>query len=335
MLERLVRSVVLLLAAAISVANCDAQSQRSASLRPEYWAFTGPWDTASSRSLQQHGASLDAVVTGWITLDSATGQPVLPSPYPDTWRPQSSTPATTRRMAIVTSWHGERFHPRTVRRLARDRAGLARAAAAIARHAEAMAYAGLVLDLEALETTDRAALVRVVAEIVRAAHARGVRPVVVAVPATDTAGYPAKPLLEAADFILPMLYDQHWAGGEPGPISDPAWVRDALALRVREAGANRVVAALPTYGYRWRAGQPTDNLSFSEAQRMAKAERASLTRDAATQTLRARASKWEMWVTDATLLATLIQEAHTLGVSRIALWRLGQEDPAIWPLLKR
>jgi spore germination protein YaaH len=238
-------------------------------------------------------------------------------------------------MAIVTSWHGERFHPRTVRRLARDRASLARAAAAVARHAEAMRYDGLVLDLEALEPRDRAALLRVVREFTRAAHARGVRQVIVAVPATDTASYPAKPLLAAADLILPMLYDQHWAGGEPGPIADPAWVREALALRVREAGAANVVAALPTYGYRWIRGRPTENVSFSEAQRIATTQGTSLTRDAATQTLRARRDPWELWVTDATLLAALMHEVRMLGVSRIALWRLGQEDPAIWPLLKR
>ena len=51
--------------------------------------------------------------------------------------------------------------------------------------------------------------------------------------------------------------------------------------------------------------------------------------------LRAKANGWQMWVSDATLLAALVREAQTLGVSRIALWRLGQEDPAIWRMLER
>jgi spore germination protein YaaH len=198
-----------------------------------------------------------------------------------------------------------------------------------------MRYRGLVLDFEALEQADLNALLRVVTEITRAAHARGVRPIVVAVPATDTVAYPAKALLAAADLILPMLYDQHWAGGEPGPIADPVWVRGSLAMRVNEAGASRVVAALPTYGYRWRTGQPTENVSFTEAQRIATSSSSALTRDGATQTLRAGGSGWQMWVADAALLAALVREAQALGVTRIALWRLGQEDPAIWQLVKR
>jgi hypothetical protein len=42
-----------------------------------------------------------------------------------------------------------------------------------------------------------------------------------------------------------------------------------------------------------------------------------------------------MWVTDATLIERLIRDARAAGVSRFALWRLGQEDPAIWRALRR
>jgi len=38
---------------------------------------------------------------------------------------------------------------------------------------------------------------------------------------------------------------------------------------------------------------------------------------------------------DAVLLRALRDEVAALGVTRIALWRLGQEDPAVWPLVAR
>jgi hypothetical protein len=37
-----------------------------------------------------------------------------------------------------------------------------------------------------------------------------------------------------------------------------------------------------------------------------------------------------IWVTDAALLERLVAESKALGVRRFAMWRLGQEDPAIW-----
>lgn len=321
-----------LLACLLPFARAGAQSASNGQAT-EFWGFTGPWEAASDASVRRHGGELDAVVTGWITLDSATGRPVLPSPYADTVRPRQ---ATLRRMALVTSWHGERFHQRSIRLLARDEKALAQTAGAIGRYARTMSYRGLVLDFEALEPADLAAQLRVMKAITDSAHARGVAMVSAAIPAADTAAYPARPLLGAVDAIIPMLYDQHWAGGEPGPISAPKWVRSSLASRVAEAGADRVIAGLPTYGYRWRSGQPTEHLSFVEARRISARTRVAMRRDRATGTLRAVSpGQWEMWVTDAVLLRTLVREVEALGVRRVALWRLGQEDPAVWGAVVR
>jgi hypothetical protein len=48
-----------------------------------------------------------------------------------------------------------------------------------------------------------------------------------------------------------------------------------------------------------------------------------------------KAGAWEIWVTDAELLSKLAHDAERAGVNRIALWRIGQEDPAIWRALGR
>lgn len=325
-------SMLLLLLA--SAGACRAQQPPVAAQHAEYWGFTGPWEAASDSSVRRHGRELDVVVTGWIGLDSATARPLLPSPYPDTLLGKGGTP---RRMAIVTSWHGDRFHPGTIRTLAATPQLLAATAGAIADHAAAMGYYGIVLDFEALEASDLAAQVTVIRAIGTAAKARGVQVVALAIPATDTAAYPAKPLLAVADYVIVMLYDQHWAGSKPGPIAEPSWVKSALAARIAEAGGGaRVIAGFPTYAYRWRRGKPTEHLGYAQAVATAKREKAPLKRDAATRTLRARrGSAWDMWVSDAPLLARLVADARAAGVSRFALWRLGQEDPAIWQAIGR
>src|SRR6185295_13271195 len=45
------------------------------------WGFTAPWDARSDTSVRSNASKLDVVVTGWIQLDSVTGQPSLR--YPD------------------------------------------------------------------------------------------------------------------------------------------------------------------------------------------------------------------------------------------------------------
>jgi len=301
----------------------------------ELWAFTGPWDARSDSSLRANAPHLDVAITGWIGLDSNTAQPILPSPYPDTLRLGGSR---LKRMAIVTSWHRDRFHPSSIRTLGHDDARLAKAAGAIARHAAQLHYAGLVLDFESLDRTDRQSLLHVVKAIADSAHARHVSTIVVAIPATDTAVYPGQPLIAVADLVMPMLYDEHWSTSPPGAISEPDWVRAALATRIAEVGASRIVAALPVYGYRWslKTKSAAEDVTFAEATRSASQAGVQLTRDQKTNTLRgAKPGEWEMWVTDAELLSALVRQTSGVGVRRVALWRIGQEDPAIWRALAR
>jgi spore germination protein YaaH len=312
---------VTLCAAFVSFVAVRVPESRSAAT--EVWAFTGPWDPASDASLTKHATALDVVVTGWIALDSSSAEPILPSPYPDR---VASGPKGPARFAMVTSWHGLSFHPSSVRRLAAHPAQLGRAARRIADASRAAGYRGLVLDFENHEARDLPALLSVVKAITDSAHARGVDRVAIAVPAADTIAYPTRALLAVTDLLLPMLYDQHWTTSAPGAISDPAWVRATLAMRVAGVDPDRVVAGFGTYAYHWPRGKPGEQISYDAA-----AARASLMRDRETGSLRATlANGDQLWVNDAELVRKLIGVARSLGVQRVSLWRLGQEDPGIW-----
>lgn len=327
----LLRAAVLpaaLLAVALAANACAAVPQE-----PEFWGFTGPWDPRSDSSVVENGAGLDAVVSGWIALDSISGQPIVPPLFPDTLVRRDGTP---RHMALVTTWHGDRFHAAPVRKLGRDPAALAAAAAALARHAADAGYDGLVFDFEMLEPGDLDAQLAVLRAMADSARDRGVQTIAVAIPATDTAAYPADPLLEVADVLVVMLYDQHWPGSPPGPVVDPAWFRESLRLRLAKAVPDRIVAGLPLYGYRWPPNGMGEPVTFAEARQHAARAGSALGRDPASGTLRTvEPDGTETWVTDAELLRTLMRAARSVGVHRFALWRLGQEDPAIWDGLIR
>jgi len=315
-------------------ANANAQRAPAPAPAPQAstqrWGFAAPWDAQSDATIREHGHELRVIVTGWIGLDSATARPLLPSPYADTVMPREGTRVNPSRMAIVTSWHGERFHPNTIRKLARDRRRLAETAGTIARYARDLDYAGLVLDFEGLTAADLPAQLAVTRAITDSARALGIGMITSAVPALDTLAYPGRKLIAIVNAVIPMLYDEHWAGSQPGPVSSPAFVAQALAARVREVGPDFVIAGLPTYGYRWIRGRPTEIIGARDAERIAARFGVPVTRDAASYSLRARSGDWELWVTDAFALQGLVAEAERHGVRRVALWRLGLEDPAVW-----
>jgi spore germination protein YaaH len=299
---------------------------------PAYWGFTGPWDRNSDASVAAHGASLARVITGWIALDTTSFRPLLV--YPDTIGKQPAV--ATRAMALITTYFGSRFHPEIVRGLGDNAQVSALTAGAIASLVDSGGYQGVVIDFEGMTPRDLDQLLTVTKAVADSVRAHGVSTIVIAVPAGDTAAYPAALLLQSADLIMPVLYDQHWATSPPGPIAASDWVSRNLGTRVAEVGAARIVAAFPLYGYRWRRSAATEVISYEDARRLTTMTNTPLTRDPASGTLHALSPEgWEIWVSDRVLLETLVREARELGVTTFALWRLGLEDPAVWDSIGR
>ena len=318
-----------LAALAALAAGCSSALPFGLGGRDELWGIAAPPDARSAASAAAHAGALDAVVDGWIALDSLTGAPRV-----DSAAAGAPAGARARRMAVVSTFTGNRAHPELVRALANSDAALGRVAAAIADRATGGGFQGVVLDFEEHDARDLDALVKVVRAVGDSARAAGLAPVVVAVPAGDTAAYPARPLLAGADLVLVKLYDQHWGGSRPGAVAAPDWVRRQLGVRIAEVGGGRLVASLPLHGYAWRTGGGAQLVSFEQARALAATAGTFLERDPASRSLRAfRTGEWEVWVSDAALVRELAGEARRSGVRRVALWRLGLEDPALWGAL--
>lgn len=298
--------------------------------RQRLWVFTAPWDARSDAALAAGAGPRATMVSGWISLDSMGGPPV--SLFADAVRADPTRRGD--RFALITSYRGDRFHPEIVRALAGDAASRSRTADVIEQLIRAGAYAGVVLDFEALVHADTTSLAIVAQAFAAAARRGGAREVAIAVPAEDTVGYAPRHLLPHVDRLLVMLYDQHWAGSEPGPVAARDWARSRLALWVAIAGPERVVAAFPVYGYHWRTGVPTDVVGWDDVQRLSRESGAAIGRDSASGSLRLQmGSRGEAWLTDGALLEQLVLDARALGVRTVALWRLGLEDPAVWTAL--
>lgn len=291
-----------------------------------YWGFAAPWDSRSLASIRAHESELSVVVSGWVAFDTVSFRPTLL--YDDSTVADSTHP---RRFALVTTYSGDRFHPDIIRGIAADSVALGRAAGAIAAVVDSGRYDGIVIDFEGMTVRDLGALLAATRSVADSSRGHGAKTVVVAVPAADTAAYPGGQLIASADYIMPMLYDEHWSGSAPGPIAEPEWVLRFLGARAAEVGATKVIAALPVYGYRWRSNSATEVVSFDDAMRLARTTNTPLVRDPGNGSLHAvSAQGWEIWLSDSLLLDSLVREGRRIGIRTFALWRLGLEDPAIW-----
>ncbi len=287
-----------------------------------WWAFTDPLDTQSSLSIASR-RDIDAALTGWIVIDSATYRPVRP--YADS----ALLPHTTARLAFITTFQGGRHRPETIRGLATDRDAMRHAASLIVAEAVSSGYTGIVLDFAGMTVRDLDALIAVASTIGDSAHAHNVRPVVISVPAADTAGYPGQLLASISDLLLVLSYDQHALGTAPGSPASPEWFIQKLRARAAEAGSNRIIAAIPVDGYRWVRYGEASRITFAETNLLLQRTGSHIERDPVTHTLHAQLDNADIWVSDSQLIEILTRDARRMGVNRFVLWRLGGEDPLL------
>jgi cellulose synthase/poly-beta-1,6-N-acetylglucosamine synthase-like glycosyltransferase/peptidoglycan/xylan/chitin deacetylase (PgdA/CDA1 family) len=149
-----------------------------------------------------------------------------------------------------------------------------------------------------------------------------------------------------ADKLFLMLYDEHYGGGDPGPVASQAWFVKTARHMMRFIPPNKAILTLGAYGYDW-------NDSEDSASAMTFQDVMSAVRDAAVDGQPAAIrfdstalnpyATWRDpdstdhvdWYLDGVTAYNEIIAGDALGAGGMAVWRLGSEDPAIWSVIGR
>ena len=198
-------------------------------------------------------------------------------------------------------------------------------------------YDGVNLDFEGVPPRDRAAYTSFVGQLSALLHRYGYY-VTLSVPAETadepgnswTGAYDYKALGRAADLVMIMAYDQHYAGGTPGPIAASSWVQQVASFAAQTIPPARVVLGIPLYGYDWGSGTAA-GLSYAAFRQLALEHGQS----PSAQDL----VYWQDGVEHVAYYEGLqgfegqVEVASGYALRGIVLWRLGLEDPSIWSYL--
>ena len=309
----------------------------------ELWAIWSS-DSSRARSSASQARSSDgfsAIAETWIALDSVSFRPTVVSVASrDRAADQRSSapltsPRSTRRLAVITSFQGSRYHPDVIRGLTESSDAVAMTAASVASLLAAPRAQGVILDFQEMTAADLQILMDVSRAIADSARARSAAPITMMIPAADSSGYPARILARVADLLLVRLFPEHGVTTPAGPIVSPDWFVRRLGQRASEAGVNRIVAGVPAAGVIWDK-RGARRISYLDAVRLAREANTPITRDPASGNLHAVSSRegWEVWVPDHELIERLIAEGRRLGVTRFALFGLEGADPRLWDFVR-
>ncbi|HEY1205500.1 MAG: glycosyltransferase [Bryobacteraceae bacterium] len=319
---------------------------RSASpvIHPKMAAHTGPsqpvvfgyyvnWDPASIVSLRLNLQHLTHLVAEWLVLQNGKGDL---DDQADPTVARIASDAGLPVLAMVTNfrdgWQAGELHSVLVSAEAR-----ANLVDNIYSNLLEHKFAGANIDLEELRVGDRGRMV----EFLRALRDR-LKPagmlVTLSVPAGDSA-YDLRELSALCDFVVPMVYDEHYQSGAPGPVASQEWFDRQLGQLAKLLPPEKTVIGIGAYGYDWMiGGRGSAEVGFGDVMSAAKSNRTAIAWDPGTENpvLRytAGGQQHEVWFLDAVTELNQINAIEDAGFRGYGLWRLGAEDPGVWTVMK-
>jgi hypothetical protein len=133
-----------------------------------------------------------------------------------------------------------------------------------------------------------------------------------------------------------MAYDYHWDSSDAGAITPLTWLDQVATYAESVLPAKKIMMGLPWYGYDWPSSGTGATVNYSSATQRAQANNATISRDAvsgeATFTYNGRTVYFQDAAAYTAKLDMLKQKHGSIG--GFAHWAAGDEDPAIWNVIK-
>jgi len=301
--------------------------------RPVVFGFYVNWDRASIVSLRLNLQNLTHLLPEWLVLENGRGDLRDDS---DPTVIQIAADAKLPVLAMVTNFR-EGWQAGDLHRVLNDAGARADLIDNIASNLAEHKFAGVNIDFEQLAVKDRDRLVEFMRSL-RARLAPAGLLLTQCVPVDDPA-YDLKQLAELCDYIVPMVYDEHYQSGSPGPVASEEWFERQLASLARSVPPQKTIVGLGNYGYDWIMGSTgAAEVVFGDVMSAARSRHAQVVwdRDTDNPVLRytSGAQQHEVWFLDAVSALNQVNAVADAGFRGCALWRLGAEDPGLWNVLR-
>jgi peptidoglycan/xylan/chitin deacetylase (PgdA/CDA1 family) len=308
-------------------------------------AFYPDWEASAFDSLQAALPRLDWVVPTWLALqgpnlDLKAGFDQRHQRVYDLIRKAKHNVAIVP--IVQNSTNGKWDGPGLAKLLA-DPKRRAKLVDDLAAYTSLHKFQGVTVDFEALPPESYGDLGTFLKQLSKTFTSHG-WVVAVAAPFADDK-WPFADLAHDADYTMLMAYDEHTTSNAPGSIAGESWYENLLDKRMKVLNPAHTIVAIGSYARDWNDGE-VDTEPFQDAVVAAHDAGAHIDFDDATNNPHFSfmeqddntdpddpGSKHDVWFLDAVTAYNEIHAADSYQPAGYALWRLGQEDPSVIPLL--
>lgn len=294
-----------------------------------------PYDRGSLDTLAMRAPHLDQVFTqtyGFKTDGTVTGDD-----------PIAVFGATSGQKVVLvfTNLTDGKFSAETARALLTDPSARQKAIAGMVARVKDLGAAGVQLDFEDVAGELRPQLTAFVKDLgaalkpLQASVSLAVPAKTADDPKSDWSGaFDYAALSQAADYLVIMTYDEHYRGGDPGPVASLPWSEKVLRYAISVAPTGKLLLGIPGYGYDWAGAKNGTSYGIkdmdkhlSEVQAPSQYDKGMGERVA---TYRVGDVVHVAWYPDEQSLAAKLQLASKYNLKGVALWRLGFEPDGYW-----
>lgn len=145
-------------------------------------------------------------------------------------------------------------------------------------------------------------------------------------------------LAKYADKIILMTYDNHGTWSNAGPIADIDWVEKNLKYALQSIPKNKLYVGLAAYGYDW-SSKGVESLEYGALMDLAQRFNSSVIWDNPSKSPHfdytdSDGTSHQVWFENSESLKHKIALVNKYDIAGAAMWKLGEEDPSSWLVLK-
>jgi len=307
-----------------------------------YYAEDWQGDPRALASLNEAGERVDMVINFQLQIDAAGN--LSTRTYPELMN--TAKERGMRVHGLVHNYHYSGFDPGVAQSVLGNPTVRAHAVEQMLKAAQTLGLDGIDIDIENVPPAQRDNYTALIRELSERLKPEGLE-VTVSIPAKTwddrksswSGAFDYAALGQYADRVAIMAYDEHTPGYSAGPVASVGWVEKVAKYASSQIEPKKLLLGMATYGYDWIKGSTrARGLSVPQARALAKRTGAAIQWDPVAQV--PWFSYWEggvervVYFEDERSLAPKLDLVTKYGLGGIAIWRLGLEEPAIWPVIE-
>ncbi len=197
---------------------------------------------------------------------------------------------------------------------------------------------GVLIDFQNLRQSDVENYLWFLDEFRKGLHARGMS-LVVAVPSGSQV-YPLPEISGLADAVMVVMYGEHYAAGEPGPLASQSWFEKTLSRYAKTIPKDKLLVGMGSYGMDWTLATSSTAKGLTYAETMSVAADSNSFPQMSTRAKNmtfayqdASGQAHDVWFLDASTIWNQWRRVVARGALGVGVWRLGSEDPNVWKVV--